>query len=126
MTRREFLKTPQMKKTRANIIACATLGYAVAVGSAIVNIVQSQNYNVIFDAVILIAMSLLIHLLQSRVAAIIIAVYAVLNLVVMYVMTGKPGGIIVLVIAIYAIIYTFKFQKAWKDYKNSEAVPATE
>lgn len=126
MTRREFLKTPQMKKTRANIIACATLGYAVAVGSAIVNIIQSRNYNVILDAVLIIVMSLLIHLLQSRVAAIILAAYAVLNIVVMYMMTGKPGGIIVLVIAIYAIISTFTFQKAWKNYKNSEAVPAAE
>lgn len=123
MTRREFLKTPEMKKVRGNIIACAALGYAVAVGSVIVNIIQSRNYNVIFDAVFLIAMSLLIHLLQSRVAAILIAVYAVFNVVVMFIMTGKPGGIIVLVIAVYAIIYTFIFQKAWKEHKNSAAVP---
>ena len=119
MTRSEFLKTKEMKKIRANIFACAALGYAIAVGSVIVNVIQSRNFSVILDAVFLIAMSLLIHLLQSRVAAILIGVYSVINIGVMYYMNGKPGGIIVLAVAIYAIIYTFKFQKAWNDHKNS-------
>ena len=81
-----------MKKIRANIFACATLGYAVAIGSAILNIVKEKNYNVIYDAVFLIVISLLIHLLQSRVAAIILGVYAVLDVAVLFYMTGKPGG----------------------------------
>ena len=119
MTRSEFLKTKEMKKIRANIFACAALGYAIAVGSVIVNVIQSRNFSVIIDAAFLIAMSLLIHLLQSRVAAILTGVYAVINIGVMYSMNGKPGGIIVLAVAIYAIIYTFKFQKAWYEYKNS-------
>ena len=119
MTRSEFLKTKEMKKIRANIFACAALGYAIAVGSVIVNVIQSRNFSVIIDAAFLIAMSLLIHLLQSRVAAILTGVYAVINIGVMYYMNGKPGGIIVLAVAIYAIIYTFKFQKAWHEYKNS-------
>ena len=122
MTRNEFLKSPPMKKTRANIIACATLGYAIAVGSAILNIVKEKNYNVILDAVFIIIVSVFIHLLQSRVAAILLGAYSLFNIAVMYYMTGKPGGIIVIAIAIYAIIYTFKFQKAWKDYKKSAAV----
>jgi len=119
MTRSEFLKTKEMKKIRANIFACAALGYAIAVGSVIVNVIQSRNFSVIIDAAFLIAMSLLIHLLQSRVGAILTGVYAVINIGVMYYMNGKPGGIIVLAVAIYAIIYTFKFQKAWHEYKNS-------
>ena len=122
MTKREFLKTKEMKKVRANITACAALGYALAIGSVVLNVVKSQNYNVILDAVIIITLSLLIHLLQSRVAAILLGVYSLVNVAVLYYMTGKPGGIIVIAIAIYAIIYTFKFQKAWKDYKKSAAV----
>lgn len=117
MTRSEFLKTKEMKKVRANINACACLGYALAIGSVIVNVIQSGNYVVIFDALFIIAMSLLIHLLQSRVAAILLGVYSVINVGVMYYMNGKPGGIIVLAVAIYAMIYTFKFQKAWHEFK---------
>ncbi len=122
MTRREFLKTKEMKKLRAGITAAAALGYAVAIGSVIVNIIQSQNYNVIIDAVFLVAMSLLIHLLQSRVAAILLSIYAVTNIAVMFYMTGKPGGVIVLAIAVYAVICTFKFNKAWKEHKRSASV----
>lgn len=119
MKRSEFLKTKEMKKIRANINACAYLGYAIAVGSVIVNVIQSGNYVVIFDALFIIAMSLLVHLLQSRVAAILLGVYAVINVGVMYYMNGKPGGVVVLAVAVYAIIYTFKFQKAWHDFKNA-------
>jgi hypothetical protein len=122
MTRREFLKSKEMKSVRGNITACAFLGYAIAVASVILNVVKDKNYNVIYDAVFVIVMSVLIHLLQSRVAAILLAVYAVFNIAVLVVMTGKPGGIIVLLIAVYAIIYTFKFHSAWNKQKNSAAV----
>ena len=119
MTRREFLKTDTMKKVRANITACAALGYAIAVGSVILNVIKENNYYVIYDAVFIIALSLLIQLLQNRVASILLGIYGVLNLAVMFYMTGKPGGVIVLAVAIYAMIYTFKFHKAWKEFKLS-------
>ncbi len=124
MTRREFLKTDKMRKLRGNITACAALGYAVAVASLIINVVISHEYAVIYDAVFIIAMSLLVHLLQSRVAAILITVYAAVDVAVLYIMTGKPGGLIVLVIGIYALICTFKFHKAWNDHKAIEAAKA--
>lgn len=124
MTRREFLKSKEMNKLRGNITACAALGYAVAVASAIINVVMSREYVVIFDALFIIAMSLLVHLLQSRVAAILITIYAVIDVAVLYIMTGKPGGLIVLVIGIYAVICTFKFHKAWNDKKVIEAAKA--
>ena len=121
MTRREFLKTDKMKKLRGNITACAALGYAVAIVSVIINVVMSHEYAVIFDALFIVAMSLLVHLLQSRVAAILITIYAVIDVAVLYIMTGRPGGLIVLVIGIYAVICTFKFHKAWNDHKAIEA-----
>lgn len=124
MTRREFLKTDKMKKLRGNITACAALGYAVAIVSVIINVVMSHEYAVIFDALFIVAMSLLVHLLQSRVAAIIITIYAVIDVAVLYIMTGRPGGLIVLVIGIYAVICTFKFHKAWKEKKAIEEAKA--
>ena len=121
MTRREFLRTDEMRNYRLNIIMCAIFGYVIAVGSVILNIVYTKECSVIYDAVFLIVMCVLVHFLQSRVAAVLIAVYAVLNIVIMYLATGKPGGIVVLVLAIYAIVYTFKFQSAWRKYKKSAA-----
>ena len=121
MTRREFFKSDKMRKIRGNIMACAALGYAVAIVSLIINVVMSHEYAVIFDALFIITMSLLVHLLQSRVAAILITIYAVIDVAVLYIMTGKPGGLIVLVIGIYAVVCTFKFHKAWNDHKAIEA-----
>ena len=118
MKRSEFLKTKEMKKIRANINACAYLGYAIAVGSVIVNVIQSGNYVVIFDALFIIAMSLLVHLLQSRVAAIIMTVYAVFNMVIMSLEYGRLAGYLPVLVGVYAIIFTFKFHKAWKEEKE--------
>ena len=117
MTRREFLKSDEMRKIRGNINACAALGYAVAIASLFINVIMSHEYAVLFDFVFVIAMSLLIQFLQSRVAAILLTVYAVIDVAVLFIMTGKPGGVIVLVIAVYALVCTFKFNKTWADHK---------
>ena len=121
MTRREFLRTDEMKSIRANIIICAVFGYVIAVGSMILNIALTKEFGVIYDAVFLIAMCVLVHFLQSRIASILIAIYAVLNVVIMFISTGKPGGIVVLVLAVYSIVYTFRFHSAWSKYKKSAA-----
>ena len=74
MTRREFLRTDEMRNYRLNIIMCAIFGYVIAVGSVILNIVYTKEFSVIYDAVFLIVMCVLVHFLQSRVAAVLIAV----------------------------------------------------
>jgi predicted membrane protein len=80
-----------------------------------------QSLSGIFDASLIVVCSLLIQLLQSRVAAIVLMVYAALNVILVLVQTGRLGGWWIAVVGVYAIIYTFKFQKAWKAYKNGDA-----
>ena len=81
MTRREFLKTDEMTKIRKNIYSCAIAGYIMAVISFILNVVVFGEYFGIADSVLLIILCLIIHLLQSRVAAVILAVYGVANMI---------------------------------------------
>ena len=59
---------------------------------------------------------------QSRVASIILLVYAAINVIYLLIETGRLGGWWIAVVGIYAVIYTFKFQKAWKAEKNGETV----
>lgn len=120
MTRREFLKTPQMKMIRNNIFTCAVIGYVVAGLSLYFGVIQTGNYFGLLDVVFILACSLLIHLLQSRVAAICLTAYSVLNIVVTTVANGKFSGWWVALVGVYAVIYTFKFQKAWQMQKASE------
>lgn len=122
MTRTEFLKTPEQAVNRKNILSCAICGYIVAGLSLIINIVMFQNYLGIIDTIFLVAMSLLIHLLQSRVASILIAAYSIFNMIYMLVSQGRLAGWWIVIIGVYSVIYTFKFQKAWKEYRQSGMV----
>ena len=121
MTRLEYLKSPEMSLIRKNINTCAIMGYVVAALSFGINYFMNQSLSGIFDAILIVVCSLLIQLLQSRVAAIVLMVYAALNVILVLVQTGRLGGWWIAVVGIYAIIYTFKFQKAWKAYKNGDA-----
>ena len=122
MTRLEYLKSPEMNLIRKNINTCAIMGYVIAALSFGINYFMYQSLSGIFDAVLIVVCSLLIQLLQSRDASIILMVYSVLNVVVVVIQTGRLGGWWIAVVGIYAIIYTFKFQKAWKEHKNGDAV----
>ena len=121
MTRREFFKSNEMKKTRATINGCAFCGYAIALAGVIMNYVNYKTFNTLLDAVIIVAACLCIQLLQSRIAAIVLAVYSILNMVLVYFQTGKPGGYIVIALAIFSIVATFKFQSAWHKVKKEQA-----
>ena len=126
MTRKEFLKSNEMKKTRATINGCAFCGYAIALAGVILNYVYYKTLNTILDAVIIIAACLCIQLLQSRVAAIVLALYSILNVVLVYIQNGKPGGYVVIALAIFAIVATFKFQSAWQKVKKGQAAQPEE
>ena len=121
MTRWEFFKSPKMSAISKNIFTCAVLGYVLSGLTLYLNVIKSGLYSSIPTVVVLLACSLLIHLLQSRVAAIVLAAYAVLNVVVTAVSNGRFSGWWVALVGVYAVIYTFKFQKAWKDYQNDNA-----
>jgi len=69
-----------------------------------------------------VTMFLLIYFLQSRVAAILLSLFSALSTAVMFMQTGKPGGILFVLFGIYGIIYTFKFQNAWNEYKKNAVV----
>ena len=118
MTRNQFLKTEEMKPIKKQIISCAVICYVLAVISIAANYFLNGELNLL-DPIILVVFGLLIQLLQSRVAAILLTVYAVCNVVYMTISMGQPAGWWVLIVAVYALIYTFKFQKAWKEYKKS-------
>ena len=121
MTRREFYKSSEMDSTRKNINGCAIAGYIVAALSLVANLFLLDNPSGIADSVLIIILSILIQTLQSRVAAIILCVYAVINMAIITMYTGRFGGWWILIIGIFAAIHTFKFHKAWKEQKEFEA-----
>ena len=122
MTRLEYLKSPDMTPIRKNINSCAIIGYVIAALSIVLNLFVYNNPYGLIDCALIVICSLLIHLLQSRVAAIILTAYAALNVIVVTIQTGRLGGWWIALVGVYAIIYTFKFQSSWKKVKENGPV----
>ena len=121
MTKREFYKSSEMDSVRKNINGCAIAGYIIAVLSLVANLLLRDNPSGIIDTVLIIVLSLLIQLIQSRAAAIILCIYGVINMIVITLATGRFGGWWILLVGIFAAIHTFKFHKAWKQQKAFES-----
>lgn len=117
MSKAEFYKQPALKKNRANINACAIITYICAACTFLINIVLVNNVSGMLDVCLLLGLGLGIHLGKSRVCAIILLVYAGINAIYTIVLTGRLGGYLIIICGIYAVIETFKLQKAWKEYE---------
>ena len=118
-TKKEFLELPENAKLKKEINTSGIFCYVCAALSVVVGVLLAGNYAVLLDAVILIGLGLGVHLAKSRVCAIILLVYSVFNVVYLLVSTGRFGGYLIVIAAVYAVINTFKLEKAWKAYRQS-------
>jgi len=66
----------------------------------------------------LILLTIFIHAKQSRICASIVMIYALGTFFYSLATTGKPGGLLVLIGAVYAFRYTFSAHKEHKNFKN--------
>ncbi len=117
-TKKEFLDFPENLKMKKEIRGAAIVCYVCAGLTLIVSILA--NPFGILDAVLALVLGLLIHLKQSRVAAIILLVYAVLSSLLGIILSGSFGGWLVIVAGIFAVIYTFRIEKAWQEYQGHQ------
>ena len=124
LTKKEFLKLPSLKKCKGNLNGAAILCYFCAACTLLVAVLM-QSYLAILDVLLILGMGLGIQLAQSRVCAVILFVYSIYNLIIALLSSGTPSGWIIIVAGILAIIYTFKFQKAWKEYNETGMMPPT-
>lgn len=123
LSKKEFLHHPNMDKCRKNINGSATTLYACAVLSLVVGIIFS-SFSVVIDVALIVGLGLGIHLAQSRVCAILICIYGAINTITITITNGRPGGYLIMIAAVCAVIATFQFQKAWDNYKKTGILPA--
>jgi len=119
VTKKEFFKSQEMSKVAKNINASAIMMYIVAVITLFTNVIYAGNVFVLLDVAVVAGMGLGIQLAQSRVCAVIAAVYSVINCVIAIITTGIPGGWLIIVASVYAVIATFKFNEAWDNYQRT-------
>lgn len=123
MTKSQFSKHPNMKKCRSNILGSAIILYVCAAITFLLNVVVMKNIYGMADVMILVGLALGIQLAKSRVCAVIIMIYSILNVFYMIIETGRIGGYLVVIAAVWAVVYTFKFQDAWQTYLRTGMVP---
>ena len=123
MSQKEFYDHPAMAKLHKEIRIASILTYVLAAINCIVQIFLLNNYLVLIDVAILVSMALGVQLKQSRVCAIVMLIYGCINILIVMVLSGKPGGYMILVIGITMVTETFKFHKKWEEYQRTGIVP---
>ena len=122
-TKREFLKLPENVKLKSNISMSAWICYICAVISLIfgVLILKTGAY-ALLDVAIMVVLGIGIHLYQSRLCAVILTAYALLNVIYSWASTGRPSGYLMILAGAYALMSTFTLEKKWKAYQQESDV----
>lgn len=118
LDKKTFLKKYSLG--RKECVAAAILGYVTAGITAILAFNGYNSYFSIYsllDVAIVLVLSLLIHLLQSRIAAVLLLVYALVSMISMLVDSGVFAGWLVLAAGISAVVGSFQCVKEWKTYQ---------
>ena len=118
----EFLNLPENGKLRKEIRSNAIICYVCAGITVLLTVFLTKNYLSLLDVALLIGLGLGIHLKQSKVCAIILCAYAVINSVIGLITNGKLSGYLVLLAGIYSVASTFNLDKQWKQYQQQHGL----
>ena len=125
LTRKEFINLPQMGNVKKNINACVILLYFVAGFNFVMGITGSSASIVLFDVALIFLLGFLLQMTYSNLVGFICLGYGILNMIIFIIYYGYPGGILIVLIGVYAASSTYKFNKAWTEYINTGKLPTT-
>lgn len=117
-TKKEFMKLPENKKLRSELNAAAIITFVCA-GITLLSGFVTGNWSILIDVAIMVGLGLGIMLSYSRVCAVLLLVYGLLNVVVGLVQNGVPSGYLIVIAGVLAVIYAFKAEKLWKQYQQN-------
>ena len=122
MTKRQLLNLPNLAKIKKDINGVAVLGYICVFATIAYNLFMAENPAGLIDAAILLGLTLGIQLKCSRVCAIALLVYSIINFAIC-VAAGSANGFLIVLVGAYAVKATSDFNKYWKSYKNTGGIP---
>ncbi len=125
LSRAEFDQHPLVKKCRGNILGSAIVMYICAAITLLATVLLANNLFGLIDVAILAGLGLGVQLGRSRVCAVIACVYSVINMLITLITTHQVGGYLMVIAAIYAVLSTFQYAKAWKTYQLTGQFPAS-
>ena len=118
LDKRTFFKlySPGAKKC----FGAGVLGYVCAGITAVLalsSIVPEVGIYALLDAAITLVLSLLVHLLKSRVAATLLFAYAIVSMLIMLISNGMFSGWLVALAGVWGMIGSFAAAKEWQMYQ---------
>ena len=116
-TIKEFLKLPENKKLRRQINAAAIICYICALVT-LGMMAAAEQPSMILDVAVVLILGLLIHITKSKVCAIILLVFAVVNTLIVLISAQQFGGWLLLLAGIFAVGATTRLDKLWKAYQQ--------
>lgn len=125
LSKREFYKKYATKKDKSNIKSAAIFAYICAGVSLGLGLLQ-QNYSVIIDVALIAGLGLGVHLLRSRVCAILLLLYGFANSIFGLVTTGRLQGWWLILAGFMAVQSTFHFHKAYRLFRTENILPVEE
>lgn len=124
-TKQEFLNLPENEKYYKSCRTSAIICYICAGATFILAVLVMGSAASLLDVGILIGLGLGIHLKQSKVCAIILLIYSIINIIYMLAAAGTFGGWLVLIAGISAVASTVNADKAWKQYQQDPSAAQT-
>lgn len=115
ISKSEFCRNYAPDKMRKNIKVSAILCYVSAVVTAVLAVLF--NPLMFLDVIIVLVLGLLIHLKQSRVCAVLLLAYGIFSCVVVLLSTGQITGWLIILAGVFAVIYTFRLEKAYQQFR---------
>jgi len=122
LTKEEFMQLPAMKSCKSNVNSCGIVLYVLG---ALNIVLQIYMKSFPLDGILLILLGLGIHLGKSRICAVLCTIYGAFNVIYMLMTTGKVFGWWIILVAVYALIYTFRYHGAWSRYQKDGTLPVS-
>ncbi|MDP4132924.1 MAG: zinc ribbon domain-containing protein [Bacillota bacterium] len=116
LNRQEFINLYVPESIKKSAKNSAILGY-ICSGITVLLALYTNNYFIIFDALIIVGLCLGIQLSYSFVCSVVLLSYSVVNVIYFLVTTGKPGGWLIILAGIYSFNSLLKVHKMFKEYK---------
>lgn len=127
MKKSEFYKHPNMSRISSGLRGCGIILYIFG-GMDVLSIFRFQydDMSRIMGTVaglLVCILGFLIHICQSRAAAITLTALGAISMIITILLSGYFSGWLDVVVGAMAIMYTFEFHKAWKQYQETGIVP---
>jgi len=116
-----FMKHPLNSALKRDIVSCAIVLY-ICSGLTFVVGLMGGNLFVIIDILMLVGLGLGIQLAYSRACSIVALCYAVFNVIVAIITTGRPSGYLIVIAGGYAVFSTYKARKAYNTYIETNVI----